>query len=135
MPLIPALGRQRQANFLVPGQPGLQSEFQDNQCYTEKPCLKKPKKQNNNNKMLVYGAEEVAQQLGALAALPEDLDSIPSTHMWLTSSVTPAPGKSTLFSGLQGHQAHMWYAYIQASKMYTKRNNINLKSKYTKIQR
>jgi hypothetical protein len=23
----------------------------------------------------------------------------------------------------------MWYAYIQASKMYTKRNKINLKSK------
>jgi hypothetical protein len=26
------------------GQPGLQSEFQDSQGYTEKPCLKKPKK-------------------------------------------------------------------------------------------
>ena len=25
------------------GQPGLQSEFQDIQGYTEKPCLKKPK--------------------------------------------------------------------------------------------
>jgi hypothetical protein len=43
MPLIPALGRQRQANFWVPGQPGLQSEFQDSQGYTEKPCFKKPK--------------------------------------------------------------------------------------------
>ena len=41
MPLIPALGRQRQADFLVQGQPGLQSEFQDRQGYTEKPCLKK----------------------------------------------------------------------------------------------
>jgi hypothetical protein len=29
--------------FLVQGQPGLQSEFQDNQGYTEKPCLDKPK--------------------------------------------------------------------------------------------
>ena len=28
-PLIPALGRQRQADFWVRGQPGLQSEFQD----------------------------------------------------------------------------------------------------------
>jgi hypothetical protein len=37
----PALGRQRQANFWVRGQPGLQSEFQDNQGYTEKPCLRK----------------------------------------------------------------------------------------------
>jgi hypothetical protein len=44
MPLIPALGRQRQVNFLVQGQPGLQSEFQDSQGYTEKPCLIKPKK-------------------------------------------------------------------------------------------
>jgi hypothetical protein len=43
-PLIPALGRQRQADFWVQGQPGLQSEFQDSQGYTEKPCLKKKKK-------------------------------------------------------------------------------------------
>jgi hypothetical protein len=31
----------------VPGQPGLQSEFQDSQGYTEKPCLK-----NKNKKPL-----------------------------------------------------------------------------------
>jgi hypothetical protein len=48
--LIPSLGRQRQADFLVPGQPGLQSEFQDSQGYTEKPCLKKPKKKKERNK-------------------------------------------------------------------------------------
>jgi hypothetical protein len=42
-PLIPALGRQRQADFWVQGQPGLQSEFQDSQGYTEKPCLEKTK--------------------------------------------------------------------------------------------
>jgi hypothetical protein len=42
-PLIPALGRQRQADFWVWGQPGLQSEFQDSQDYTEKPCLEKKK--------------------------------------------------------------------------------------------
>jgi hypothetical protein len=35
-PLIQPLGRQRQANFRVQGQPGLQSEFQDSQDYTEK---------------------------------------------------------------------------------------------------
>jgi hypothetical protein len=40
--LIPALGRQRQADFWVRGQPGLQSEFQDSQGYTEKPCLETP---------------------------------------------------------------------------------------------
>jgi hypothetical protein len=39
MPLIPALGRQRQADFWVQGQPDLQSEFQDRQGYTEKPYL------------------------------------------------------------------------------------------------
>jgi hypothetical protein len=43
-PLILALGRQRQAEFWVRGQPGLQSEFQASQGYTEKPCLKKKKK-------------------------------------------------------------------------------------------
>jgi hypothetical protein len=42
MPLIPALGRQRQVDFWVRGQPGLQSEFQDSQDYTEKPCLEPP---------------------------------------------------------------------------------------------
>jgi hypothetical protein len=43
MPLITALGRQRQVDFWVRGQPGLQSEFQDSQGYTEKPCLEKEK--------------------------------------------------------------------------------------------
>ena len=48
-PVIPALRRQRQADFRVRGQPDLQSEFQDSQGYTEKPCLKKTK-QNKTNK-------------------------------------------------------------------------------------
>jgi hypothetical protein len=47
MPLIPALGRQRQADFWVRGQPGLQSELQDSHGYTEKPCLEKQKKKKN----------------------------------------------------------------------------------------
>jgi hypothetical protein len=47
-PLIPALWRQRQVDFW--GQPGLQSEFQDSQSYTEKPCLKKPKNKKINKK-------------------------------------------------------------------------------------
>jgi hypothetical protein len=38
---MPALRRHRQADYWVRGQPGLQSEFQDSQGYTEKPCLKK----------------------------------------------------------------------------------------------
>jgi hypothetical protein len=43
IPVILADGRQRQVDFWVLDQPGLQSEFQDSQGYTEKPCLKKPK--------------------------------------------------------------------------------------------
>jgi hypothetical protein len=49
-PLIPALGRQRQVDFWVRGQPGLQSEFQDSQGYTEKPCLEKTKKTKQQKK-------------------------------------------------------------------------------------
>jgi hypothetical protein len=47
-PLIPALGRQRQVDFWIWGQPGQQSEFQDSQGYTKKLCLKKPKQTNKN---------------------------------------------------------------------------------------
>jgi hypothetical protein len=46
----PALGRQRQADFWVLGQPGLQSEFQDSQGYIEKPCFEKTNKQTNKQK-------------------------------------------------------------------------------------
>jgi hypothetical protein len=49
-PLIPALGGQRQADFWVWGQPGLQSEFQDSQSYTEKPRLEKQNKKQTNKK-------------------------------------------------------------------------------------
>jgi hypothetical protein len=40
------LGGQRQADFWIRGQPGLQSEFQGSQGYTKKPCLKKKKKKD-----------------------------------------------------------------------------------------
>ena len=49
-PVILALGRQRQADFWVQGQPDLQSEFQASQGYTEKPCLKKKKKRKEEEK-------------------------------------------------------------------------------------
>jgi hypothetical protein len=49
-PLIPALRRQRQVDFWVQGQPGLQSEFQDSQDYTEKPYLEKNKTKQNKTK-------------------------------------------------------------------------------------
>jgi hypothetical protein len=51
-PNIPALGRQRQADFWVRGQPGLQSEFQDSQGYTEKPCLEKTEKKKINSQKI-----------------------------------------------------------------------------------
>jgi hypothetical protein len=48
-PLIPALGRLRQVDFWIQGQPGLhKSEFQDSQDYTKKPCLEN--KQTNKTK-------------------------------------------------------------------------------------
>jgi hypothetical protein len=49
-PLIPALGRQRQVDFWVRGQPGLQSEFQDSQGYTEKLCVKNKQTNKQTNK-------------------------------------------------------------------------------------
>jgi hypothetical protein len=52
MPLIPALGMQKPVHLWVWGQPGLQSEFQDSQGYTEKPCLKKKKKKKFDHKCL-----------------------------------------------------------------------------------
>jgi hypothetical protein len=47
MPLISALGRQRQVDFWVRSQPGLESEFQDSQGYSEIPCLEKLKKKKS----------------------------------------------------------------------------------------
>jgi hypothetical protein len=47
-PLIPALRRQRQADFWVQDQLGLQCEFQDRQGYTDKPCLEKQNKTKQN---------------------------------------------------------------------------------------
>ena len=41
MSLIEAFGKERQADFIVYSQHDLQSEFQDSQDYTMKPCLKK----------------------------------------------------------------------------------------------
>jgi hypothetical protein len=44
-------------NFLVQGQPGLQSVFQDSQGYTEKPCLIKPKKKKKKKKIPGQGTQ------------------------------------------------------------------------------
>jgi hypothetical protein len=60
MPLIPALRRQRQADFWVRGRPGLQSEFQDSQGYREKPCLEKQNKTKSNLSHEAFETEERA---------------------------------------------------------------------------
>jgi hypothetical protein len=39
------------ANINIRGQPGLQSEFQDSQGYTEKPCLEKQNKTTTTTKI------------------------------------------------------------------------------------
>jgi hypothetical protein len=74
-PLIPALGRQRQADFWVRGQPGLQSEFQDSQGYTEKPCLEKqknqPKSLNLKHKMLNWRDGSVVKSTDSSIRGPE----------------------------------------------------------------
>jgi hypothetical protein len=62
-PLIPALGRERQANFWVRGQPGLQSEFQDSQDYTEKSCLKKPNQKRKKKKKDLFLSTSPKSQL------------------------------------------------------------------------
>jgi hypothetical protein len=62
MPLIPAFGRQRQADFWVQDKPGLQSEFQHSQSYTEKPCLEPPP-QNNNNYYSLKGPNSKRPQI------------------------------------------------------------------------
>jgi hypothetical protein len=95
MPLIPALGRQRQVDFWVRGQPGLQSEFQDSQGYTEKPCLEKPnqtklnqtkkpktnKQTNKQKNKTKFVAGKMAQQLKPLTVLLEVLSFITSNLM------------------------------------------------------
>jgi hypothetical protein len=69
MPLIPALGRQRQADFWVRGQTGLQSEFQDSQGYTEKPFLENKNKQTNKQ-----------TRFWVLPCTSECLNSFPAFH-------------------------------------------------------
>ena len=46
----PSIWETEAGRFLSSRQPGLQSEFQDSQDYTEKPCLKKTKTNKQKNK-------------------------------------------------------------------------------------
>jgi hypothetical protein len=59
-PLIPALGRQRQADFWVRGQPGLQSELQDKPGLYRETLSQKTKKQKKKKK------RKISSQIGKL---------------------------------------------------------------------
>ena len=48
-----------------------------------------------------------------LAALPEDLDLIPSMHT-VAHNHRVVPGDLVLSSGLQGYQENMWYTDIHS---------------------
>jgi hypothetical protein len=62
---------QRQVDFWVRGQPGLQSEFQDSQGYTEKPCFEKPPPLPTTTKKFQQGRNDVfnIKDLGRSIAL------------------------------------------------------------------
>jgi hypothetical protein len=49
----PSIWEAEAGDFWVRGQPGLQREFQDSQGFTEKPCLKKPKKKKKKTILIV----------------------------------------------------------------------------------
>jgi hypothetical protein len=49
MPVIPAFRQQRQADLCEFQEPGLQSEFQDNQAYVETLSGKKKKKEEKDS--------------------------------------------------------------------------------------
>jgi hypothetical protein len=55
----PSTGEAEARGFLSSGQPGLQSEFQDSQGYTEKPCLRKKNQKTLANKKSLCGLTQV----------------------------------------------------------------------------
>jgi hypothetical protein len=88
----PVLGRQRQADFWVWGQPGLQSEFQDSEGYTEKPCLEK-KKKKKRKKIKTKDPESYLKKL------------IKSKY-------------KILYKGNKAKKLHIWYTYIYIIYVY-----------------
>jgi hypothetical protein len=95
-PLILALGRQRQADFWVQGQPGLQSEFQDSQGYREKSCLEKPKINKNKEKRK---RNLLPENTGKASKTTQTLDPSNHNHIWMLKPTSDTSGKWTsLFS-------------------------------------
>lgn len=74
--VVPALGRQRQADLHEFETSLVYKVFQDSQGYTQRETLSR-----KTNKKQSGGAGEMAQWLRAMTALPEVLSSIPSNHM------------------------------------------------------
>jgi hypothetical protein len=109
-PLIPALGRQRQADFWVRGQPGLQSELQDSQGYTEKPCLEKTKKPKTNKQkkwLFTKGRSKdpvvfQSTRLGVSAGLEYMLESCRHRvcSQWRTTLASKSQNKQVKSKGL-----------------------------------
>jgi hypothetical protein len=96
MPLITALRRQRQADFWVRGQSGLQSKFQDSQGYKEKPCLEKQnktKQKKKKKKLLIRVVVVLAFDPSTLEA--EAGRSVNSRPVWPTESIPGQPGLHT----------------------------------------
>ena len=66
MSLILALGRQKQVDCWVWGQPGLESEFQDSKGYKEKPCLKQ---QQQHVLIMIILKEDLAGLRGSILSI------------------------------------------------------------------
>jgi hypothetical protein len=71
-------------DFWVQGQPGLQSEFQDSQYYTEKPCLEKTKqtKQNKtqNNDFIKFDDKWMELETIILTEVTQSQKNTHNTH-------------------------------------------------------
>jgi hypothetical protein len=101
-PLIPALRRQRQADFWVRGQPGLQSEFQDSQDYIEKLCLKKPKNKTNKQNLFLkiwISSENLKNSQVAHAFSPGTGEAETDGSLWVWGQ----PGLYRDFQDSQGY--------------------------------
>jgi hypothetical protein len=78
--------------FLVETWSFIQNWTRDHLCYVQENhlsafCLHPEMKMEMLLKEISCGAEELAQQLIAYTALPEDQSSVPSTHVkWLTTA-------------------------------------------------
>jgi hypothetical protein len=91
MPLIPALSRQRQADFCVRGQLGLQSEFRDSQGYTEKLCLKKTNQKRKKKKIKLSKPVSSSSQWFLTLILLEFLSWLPSVITCHRNQRNPFP--------------------------------------------